>query len=276
MLLGLSNNAFLAINANVAYLLNATTGAYSQMALPANVACAVPYEGGALVALQGANAATFAFITPQGKLVNLNGKVGGKVMSCSIYNELLAVSYEENGAAKVAIFAVSLKKGTVMKTLELPAVKGADMVLLGPTYTAVYGDSGMYIYKAGKPVQVCGKPVSKAKAYGDMAVLVLKNNAVIVMDVPAAKKEIVITPKSGTVTDAVLLKANGQNSYVLVALKNTKRGLVLYKGTAQIMSIGLQNVCSVTTNANYVAASVKDPNLGNGVAVVPLAWFPVK
>jgi hypothetical protein len=271
MLLGLTSNSFIAFNANAAFVLNVTLGTYQQYALPHTVACAVPYEGQALVALQNGKVATFALVDAMGNVKTLKGTVDGKVMSCSIYKDLLAVSYEEGGKTKVALYIVS-EKG-VTKSVELPAVKGADMVLVGPTYTAVYGESGLYVYKAGKPVKVCSKPVVKAKAQGDMGVLTLKTNAVVLMELPSGKPVLTITPKEGTVTDAMLVKADGVNSLVLVALKGTAKGLVLYKGKAEVMSVGLQNVCSITSNGKYVGAVVKDPNLGNGVAAVPLSWF---
>jgi hypothetical protein len=274
MLLGMANNGFLAINANTAFLLNATTGAYTQLALPGNALCAVPYEGMALVGVQNGQQTTFLLVSADGKTAPVKGAVEGKVLSCSAYGDLLAVSYKVGNEVKVAIYAIGKGGTSLEKTIDLPAVKGADMVLLGPTYTAVYGDSGMYVYKAGKPVQVCSKPVAKARAYGDMALLVLKGaNTVILMDVPKDEKVIVITPKEGTVTDALLIENAGPNSAILVGLKNSAKGLVLYRGNSEVMSVGVQNVCSLAANANFVGATTKDPNLGNGVAVVPLAWF---
>jgi len=272
MLLGLGNN-FLAINGNVAFLLNTATGTFYQVALPSTVLCATPYEGQVLVLLQNGGASSFALITQQGKVVSLKGEVDGKALSCSAYKELVAVSYLENGKLKVSYYVVNAKKGTVTKSVELPAPSDADEVLLGPTYTAIYGKGGLYVYKGGKPVKVCGKPVVTASAKDDMVAAVLSTNAVMLMEMPSGKKVTTIVPARGTVTDALIVKAAGENSEVLVGLKGTNKGLALYKGSKEVLSIGLQNVLKLSRNGKYVGAIVDDPNLGKGVAAVPAAWF---
>ncbi len=275
ILLGMANNYTLAINGTIAFLLNNQLGISTQLPLPGAALCAFPYEGKAVIAYANGTNTSFLIMDSRGVMKNVNFSVKGAVKACASYNDAVMLLVERNGKYALGIYV--LKNDTMKEVTELSPPKDAKGVIVTSKYDAVYGPSGLYVYVGKTAVKVFDGNVVRARGYGDLALLVLGDGSVVLFDVANKEKllqlPLVLAPQYGKAMDALLIKANGTNSEVLIAFKGGKAGLRLFKGTSEVLSINVDSACLLAKSGDFVAALIKDKNLGKGVALFPYSWF---
>ncbi|ALU12670.1 hypothetical protein EYM_06265 [Ignicoccus islandicus DSM 13165] len=276
-LLGMANNYTLAINGTIAFLLNNQLGVSTQIPLPGAALCAFPYEGEAVIAYANGPNTSFLMIDNRGVTKDLNFSLKGAVKACASYNGAIILLSEYNNTLSLGVYVLDEGNNTMVEVTELKPVKDATGVVITSKYDAVYGPSGFYVYTNENAVKVFDGNVVKARGYDNLALMVLKDGSVVLFNVETGEKllqlPLVLTPEYGKAADALLIEANGTNSKVLIAFRGGKVGLRLFKGTAEVLSINVDNACLIERSGDYVAALINDKNLGRGVALFPYAWF---